>query len=218
MSLKLYQSDLSPYATRVRILAHAKGVKLECLPPPGGSSKSAEFLALNPLGKIPCLEHDGCVIPESEVICEYLEDNFPSPTLRPVDAQARARVRLLARMGDLYIAPQLTKLFAQMNPKSRDAAVVDQALKDLDVAFANIAHFLEGPDYAAGERLSLADCTLMPLLFFIDAMIGPTFGRPALLTGKMKTYYDGAQKDLHIAKGLAEMKLVLEARRKAQAG
>lgn len=217
MPLKLYQSDLSPFATRVRILAHAKGVKLENTPPPGGSLKSVEFLAINPLGKIPCLDHDGEALPESEVICEYLEDAFPTPTLRPVDPMARAKVRLISRMSDLYIAPPLVRLFGQLNPKTRDAAIVEQALKDLDSGCNHVAHVLEGPDYAAGGRLSLADCTLAPLLAFIEALIVPTFAKPNLLNAKLKAYFDGVQKDAHIARGIAEMRAALEARMKQQA-
>lgn len=217
MALKLYQSNLSPFATRVRILAHAKGVKLECVPPAGGSLKSPEFLAINPLGKIPCLSHDGGVLPESEIICEYLEDAFPSPTLRPVDPQARARVRLLSRIGDMYIAPHLLKLFGQLSPKTRDAAIIDQAFSDLNTALGQIAHFLEGPEYAAGGRLSLADCTLAPLLFFIDAFLAPTFGRSSPLQNKMKEYYEGVQQDPHVGRGLSEMRMALEERLKQQA-
>lgn len=217
MSLKLYQSDLSPFATRVRILAHAKNVKIEAVPPPGGGMKSPEYLAINPLGKIPCLDHEGEVLAESEIICEYLEDTFPSPTLRPVDPMARAKVRLLSRMGDLYLAPPLVKLFGQLNPKIRDAAIVDQAFKDMEIAGAHIAHVLEGPDYAAGSRLSLADCTLAPLIFFIEALIVPSFGKPNPLPEKLRGYFEGAQKDHHIARGLSEMKAALDARLKQQA-
>ena len=217
MALTFYQSDLSPYATRVRILADAKGIKLESTPPLGGGLKSADYLKLNPLGKLPVLQLDGEALPESEVICEYLEDIHPTPTLRPVDPQTRAKVRLLSRMGDLYIAPQLTKLFAMMNPKSRDPALVEQAFKDMETALAHIAHFLEGPSYAVGDRLSLADCTLAPLIFFIEVLLAPTFGRASPLTGKMRTYFDGVSKDPHVAKGLREMQTELSVRQKAQA-
>lgn len=216
MALTFYQSNLSPYATRVRILADAKNVKLDCMAPLGGGLKSAEYLKLNPLGKLPVLIVDGEAMPESEVICEFLEDSHPTPTLRPVDPQARAKVRLLSRMGDLYIAPLLTRLFAQMSPKTRDAAAVDQIFKELDTALGQLAHFLEGPSYALGSRLSLADCTLAPLLFFLDAL-SPAFGKPSPLTGKMRTYYDGIAKDNHVAKGLKEMQAAMAERQKAMA-
>lgn len=217
MALKFYQSNLSPFATRVRILAYAKGVRLESLSPPGGL-KSPEFLAINPLGKVPCLDHDGAVLPESEIVCEYLEDAFPTPTLRPVDPQARARVRLLSRMGDLYIAPHLQKLIGQLRSGSRDAGVADEAVSGIAAALAQIAHFLEGPVYAVGGRLSLADCTLAPLLFLGEAFLAPAFGFPSPLPDKMKTYYTGVQKDSHVGRGLAEMRAALEERMKQQAG
>lgn len=217
MPLRLYQSDLSPYAARVRILAHAKGLKLEAIPPLGGALKSEAYLAVNPLGKIPCLEHDGTILPESEVICEYLEDSFPSPTLRPVDPAARARVRLLSRMGDVYLAPPLTRLFAQLNPKTRDTAAVDAAWAELQTALSHVGHFLEGPDYAAGSRLSLADCTLMPLLFFVEGLLVPSLDKKSPLNEKMRVYYDAALNDTHIARAIAEMKIALEQRMKQQA-
>ena len=216
MALTFYQSDLSPYATRVRILADAKGIKLDSQAPLGGGLKSPEYLKLNPIGRLPVLMVEGHALPESEVICEYLEDTHPTPTLRPVDPLARAKVRLLARMGDLYISPQLTKLFPQMSPKRREQAVVDQAFADLEAAAGQIAHFLEGPDYAVGNRLSLADCTLAPLFFFVEKMLTPTFAKPSPLTGKMRTYWEGVTKDPHVAKGLKEMQAVLDERAKAR--
>jgi glutathione S-transferase len=217
MPLKLYQSDLSPYATRVRILAQAKGLKLENVSPPGGALKSPEYLAINPLGKIPSLDHDGEVLIESEIICEYLEDAFPTPTLRPVDPMARAKVRLLSRMGDLYLSPPLVALFGQLNPKTRDPAIVDRSFKEIETAAGHIARILEGPDYAAGGRLSLADCTLAPLFAFVESLLVPVFGKPNPLPEKLQTYFANAQNDPHIARGLSEMRAALAARMKQQA-
>lgn len=212
MSLKLYQADLSPYATRVRILARAKGLKLDCVPPSGGSLRSAEYLAINPLGRIPCLEHEGVYIPESEVICEYLEDHFPTPTLRPVDPQQRARTRLLSRMGDIYLAPQLTQLLLHVDPKRRDVSVVRQIFSDVEAVLGTMTNFIDGPDYAIGDRISLADCTLIPMFFFIDALMSSTFQHASPLKGSMLLYFENAQQDPHIGKSIAEMRTALSER------
>ncbi len=76
--MKLYQTDLSPFASRCRIQIYAKGIEgIECCPPPGGIS-SDEYKTHNPTGKMPALEVDGHVLSESEVICEYLEDRYPN--------------------------------------------------------------------------------------------------------------------------------------------
>lgn len=210
--LKLYQAYLSPYAARVRILAAAKGLKIEFLPPAGGSLKSAEFLAVNPLGRIPCLDHDGAIIPESETICEYLEDAFPSPTLRPIDPEARARARLLSRMGDVYLAPLFQQLLVQVDPKMRNVAHIRSTFDDLEAVLGTMTNYVEGPDYAVGERLSLADCALAPLFFFIDIFLARTFDLPSPLRGSMKLYYDNSQKDPHIARAIREMNAALDLR------
>jgi glutathione S-transferase len=210
--LKLYQADLSPYAARVRILAAAKGLKIEFLPPAGGSLKSAEFLAINPLGRIPCLDHDGAIIPESETICEYLEDAFPTPTLRPIDPEARARARLLSRMGDVYLAPLFQQLLIQIDRKTRNTAHIRSTFDDLEAVLGTMTNYVEGPDYAVGERLSLADCALAPFFFFIDIFLARTFDLPSPLRGSMKLYYDNSQKDPHIARAIREMNAALDSR------
>ena len=52
------------------------------------------YTALNPKAVVPTLVHDGRVLIESNVILEYLEDNFPETPLRPDDLYARSQMRL----------------------------------------------------------------------------------------------------------------------------
>ena len=52
------------------------------------------FVAINPEGQVPVLDHDGIIITHTTVIGEYLEDAFPdAPSLRPADAPGKARMR-----------------------------------------------------------------------------------------------------------------------------
>jgi glutathione S-transferase len=63
------------------------------------------FVKLNPNGQVPALEHDGKVITESTVICEYLEDVFTDPqypSLRPADPYLRAQMRVWTKWVDEY--------------------------------------------------------------------------------------------------------------------
>lgn len=61
------------------------------------------FKAINPRGQVPALDHDGTIITESTVICEYLEDAFPdAPRLRPLDPVATARMRVWTKWVDEY--------------------------------------------------------------------------------------------------------------------
>lgn len=185
--MKLYSADLSPFAARARLAIYAKGAPVEIVPPPSEGLKSPEYLAINPIGKVPALVlADGAVIPESDTIVEYLEDRFPETPLRPTDPEGRAKVRLIERVGEIYVGAPLGVLFGQMNPKTRDQAVVDDAVAKLESGLLHLNAFLsgEGP-YAAGPAFSTADCQLMPILFFVN-LIGGSVGRPDLITMQPK--------------------------------
>lgn len=61
------------------------------------------FTAINPRGQVPVLDHDGRIITESTVICEYLEDVFPDQVpLRPADPFLRAQMRVWTKFVDEY--------------------------------------------------------------------------------------------------------------------
>ena len=59
-----------------------------------------EYLKLNPKGVVPTLDHDGNIIIESTLICEYLDDIFPNPSLVPEDPFMRSQMRLWSKVVD----------------------------------------------------------------------------------------------------------------------
>jgi glutathione S-transferase len=59
-----------------------------------------EYLKINPKGVVPALDHDGRIVIESSLICEYLDDCFPDPRLIPADPYLRARMRLWSKAVD----------------------------------------------------------------------------------------------------------------------
>ncbi len=203
--MKLFNSMLSPFSARVRIALYAKNLPCEISAPPGGTG-SAEFKKLNPAGKVPALEDSGAVIAESEVICEYLEERFPAPPLMPSDPVARARVRTLARFADLYLAPVLTPLFGQLDPKTRDAKVVAEKLAELGARLDQLEELLVAEPFAGGKELTLADCALCPIFFFLTR-IAPTLGAASPLEGRPKTARVGAAVTQHpaVARVMGEM-------------
>src|SRR5215469_11404406 len=85
--MKLYNMNLSNFSTNCRIAVYEKDCPVEIVPIPGGEPfpglrrVSLEYLKIYPMGKISSLEVDGLVFGESEVINEYLEDRFPTPSL-----------------------------------------------------------------------------------------------------------------------------------------
>ncbi len=106
--ITLYDADRCPYCARVRIVLAEKGVEYETVSI-DLSDRPAWLYEKNSVGKVPVLEEDTLVLPESAVICEYLEERYPEPPLLPADAAERALVRLQVErfdqnLGDAYYA------------------------------------------------------------------------------------------------------------------
>ena len=181
--MKLYGSLVSPYVARAVLAARYKGIDLAPETPPGGGIKSAEYLALNPMGKMPGLEVGGKCLAESMVIVEYIEDTHPQKPLLPKDAVERANARLLARIVDLYIAPQASPFFRNMNPAKRNEEEVEAGKKALAKALADLEHYMnpQGP-WANGTTFSLADVAMLPSLLMINGIVAG-FGVANLFEG-----------------------------------
>lgn len=194
--MKLYGGLASPYVARVVLFARLKGIALVPQMPAGGI-KSADYLAMNPMGKMPVLEADGSSIPESEVICEYLEDLDPGSGGLPGTAAVRAGARLVSRIHDGYVAPPVGTLFRQLNPATRDAVAVASARTALETGLGYLEHFVAATPYAAGDQLSLADCTLLPSFLIMRRTVFPAFGLadPTAGSGKLGRWFAACESD-----------------------
>src|ERR671936_1634877 len=107
--ITLYDADRCPYCARVRIVLAEKQVEYETVQI-DLEDRPAWLYEKNPLGKVPVLEEDAFVLPESPVIMEYLEERYPEPPLLPADPAERALARLWIERfdellgGDYYAA------------------------------------------------------------------------------------------------------------------
>ncbi|MGA1370709.1 MAG: glutathione S-transferase family protein [Pseudomonadales bacterium] len=215
--MTFYQSDLSPFAARVRIQMRAKGIEDIAIEKPPGGTGSTEFRALNPTGKIPVLVVDGVAIAESLTICDYLEDQFPSPSLWPTDLLARAQARTIARATDLYVCGPMFQTTGHASRKTRDQAFVDARLSELKSGLGYIDAWRGAAGatgrYAVGDQLSLADASLAPALFFVVNFAARVFARDDLLSEAMSHYWHGIQQDACVAPTLAAMDAALTAAR-----
>jgi glutathione S-transferase len=100
--LTLYHNDMSVCAAKVRSALTEKklnweGIHLDLR---AGDAQKPEYLKLNPKAVVPTLVHDGRVIIESTVICEFIDDQWPDPPLKPQDAYGRAQMRLWTKQLD----------------------------------------------------------------------------------------------------------------------
>jgi len=103
MSFKLYNAPQSTCSQRVRFVLNAKElafeeVKLDLL---AGDQLRPDYLALNPNGVVPTLDHDGAIVIDSSVIIEYLDEIEPGRVnFTPSDPVRRAAMRALMRFID----------------------------------------------------------------------------------------------------------------------
>ena len=100
--IELCHNDMSVCAQKVRFALAEKKLQWEGhhLNLRAGDQQKPAYLRLNPNAVVPTLVDNGTVIIESTVICEYLDDAYPEPRLRPSDAIDRARMRLWTKQLD----------------------------------------------------------------------------------------------------------------------
>ena len=177
--MKLYNS-IGPNPRMVRMFLHEKGIEISLEPVDlmGGENRRGPYTAKNPAGQLPALELDnGAVIAEITAICEYLEDIQPEPHLIGATPEERAETRMWARRVDLNIVEPLANgfRFAEGAPIFKDRIhVIPQAADDLKAIaqekLAWLDGLMEGKQFLAGDRFTMADVLLFSFLDFGKAV------------------------------------------------
>jgi glutathione S-transferase len=171
----LYHIPMSPYSRKVRLVLAEKRLPFE-LRMEKVWERREEYLKLNSAGTVPTLiEENGLVIPDSNAICEYLDEAYPDTALLGTTLAERVEVRRLVAWFDgkfwfdvtrnLYGEKFLKRLAGRGNP---DAAA-------LRAGYANLRHHLEylgwlaeTRKWLAGPSLSLADFAAAAHLSTLD--------------------------------------------------
>ena len=171
----LYHLPLSPFARKVRLVLAEKRLPFE-MKVEKVWERRPEYLAMNPAATVPTLiEENGLVIPDSGVICEYLDEAYPDEPLLGRTLAERVEVRRLVAWFDGKFAREVTanlvgekfmkRLLGRGNP---EAGV-------LRVGYANLRHHLdyigwlaETRKWLAGGSLSLADFAAASHLSSLD--------------------------------------------------
>lgn len=105
--LELYHHGSSVCAAKVRLALAEKAIPWEgrYIDILKGEQFDPSYMKLNPKAVVPTLVHDGYAILESTVICEYIDEVFPDPPLKPSSARARAEMRLWTKSVDELLHP-----------------------------------------------------------------------------------------------------------------
>ena len=171
--MKLHTFPFAPNPTKLEVFLAEKGIEIErvLVSLPKGEQHEPDFVARNPLGRVPVLElDDGTCVAESLPIMEYLEELHPEPSLIGRTPLERLRIRSLERMIDTSILGPTARLVhatrsplpgvlpsPEMAEASRSALV-----RPLEVLDAKVG---DGP-FVAGAAVTIADGTLFAAMRF----------------------------------------------------
>jgi glutathione S-transferase len=167
MSLTFFFGSGSPYAWKVWLALEHKGIPHEArrLSFDNDDTKTPQFLAVNPRGRVPAILDDGYAIWESAAILEYLEERYPQNPLLPKDLHGRATVRRLVTEADNYLSPASGDLIEQavyLSPSERDPEKSRAARQRMGDELRRFESYLKG-DFLH-ENLSLADFAAFPYI------------------------------------------------------
>ena len=116
--------------------------------------KGADYLAINPMGKVPAIRHGETVVTEGAAICAYLADVFPQAGLAPPLDDRGAYYRWLFFAAGPVEAAVTTKSLGVDVPPDRRMMVGFGCLEDV---VNTLEAAVKGRDYIAGDRFSAAD-------------------------------------------------------------
>lgn len=167
--LRLHGHPVSNYFDAAYAALIEKGVSFELVDVL--ASQTPEFLALNPLGKIPVLETPSGYLAETIAILEYLEDTVAAPRLYPQDAWLRARARQINNVVQCYIeAPARTLYSGVFMGGTNSAAAIEVARPTMERGARALAGLIELRPWFVGSDFSYADLFSFYCLNVVDRL------------------------------------------------
>jgi glutathione S-transferase len=179
--MKLYVSSFAPNPRRVTMFIAEKniaGIELVNIDLQAGEHRSPEFLAKNPMGRVPALElDDGRVLSETRAICTWLEGMYPAPNLMGEGFEERAFIEMADRRVELHLLLGIANCIRHTHPAL--ASLEQPQFADFGRSqgekMRETARWLDGvlanQPYVAGQRFTIADITAFCALEFARGMI-----------------------------------------------
>jgi len=133
------------------------------------------WLAISPLGKVPAITTEqGGHLSETSVICDYLEETYPDYPLYPADSFARARVRQLMKVSELYLELPCRRLIGYVfSNKEAPAELQAEVRQVVERGIGAMTRLCEFNPYLAGGDLTMADIYVRYVLSVVG-MAGST--------------------------------------------
>lgn len=178
---------VSNYYNKVKIALLEKGVPFD--EELNWAAKDEPTLACSPLGKVPFVRTPQGSLCESQVIVEYVEEAWPTPSLMPADPFERAKVRELVTFIELHLELVARRLYPQAYFGAKvDEAVIAATRAELErnvAAFARLARFAP---CVAGEAFTIADCAAIVHLPLVSGASKAVWGEDVLAGTPAREY------------------------------
>jgi glutathione S-transferase len=123
-----------------------------------GEQQKPDYLAINPMGKVPAIEHEGVVITEAAAICTYLADAFPKAGLSiPIGDPRRGIYFKWLFFGPSCIEPAIMDRAFPRKEEARRAAL---GYGDFDTVMDVVAKAVAKGPYLMGDKFTAADVVI----------------------------------------------------------
>ena len=163
--IKLYDFKSSPNCQRVKVVLAEKNLPYEIVPVDltKKEQKNADYLKMNPYGKVPVLTDDNTVLYESLIINEYLEEKYPATSLLPKEPGKKAKARILTDYGMAHFDSPYQKLRMELMKEAKEQSqpTIDAAKAELKKLLQRFEEELGEQQYLLGD-FSLVDANLIP--------------------------------------------------------
>jgi glutathione S-transferase len=125
--------------------------------------KKPDYLAINPMGKVPALRHGDKVMSETAAICTYLAEAFPDAGLQiPIDSPLRADYLKWMFFAPVTAEPSI--IWQALECKTADNDY--KPFAELDVVAATLEQALKGKEFIVGDKFTAADVMIGSTLFW----------------------------------------------------
>ncbi len=155
--IKLCGFAVSNYYNKTKLVLLEKGIEFseEFVVP----SQDESLLKRSPLGKIPFIETEHGCLSESQVILEYLEEQYPNNPLYPVDIYERAKCRELIQHLELNIELHARRLYKEVFFGGSASDETKAEVKDrLEISLKGLVRLTKFSPFILGDTFTAADC------------------------------------------------------------
>ncbi len=179
--VRLFEQPRAPNPRRVNIFLAEKGVEIARVNVDlmAGEHKEPDYLARIGVAQVPALElDDGTILTESVAICRYFEARQPEPNMMGRDVMEQITIEKWQRLVEFRLFATVAACFRHTNPH---LAVLEDQCPDwgevnrsrLDARLGELDRRLEGRDWIAADRLTIADITALVAVEYLRVIKHP---------------------------------------------